>query len=113
MSNLSDYLGAGASGLLADATTLTNVTGTQTLDFSNNGAYIVTQGAGNLTLNISSTTDARNEGVLILTRNLDFSITFGANVFDAANVIEALASASKSTVQVHGNYKSIIADYTV
>lgn len=92
MSNLSDYVGTagggGGSAFLRAAETITGAVGTLSLDFSGNNAYIITQGNADLTLQIDSAIDARNEGVLLLQRNFDYNLTYAdAEVFDLDGIL--------------------------
>jgi len=92
MSKLTDFIGGAGAGLLQNAETITGATGTVALDFSDNKAYIITQGAADLTLSIASEVDARNEGVLVFKRDLDFSATFsGIGVYDPESIINVFS----------------------
>jgi hypothetical protein len=112
MSKLTDFIGGAGAGLLQNAETITNATGTVALDFSDNKAYIITQGAADLTLSIASDTNARNEGVLVFTRNAGFALTLtGIEAYDTGGFLDS--GDSFSTVHVLGDYKTLTTEYTI
>ena len=112
MSKLTDFIGGAGAGLLQSAETITGATGTVALDFSDNKAYIITQGAVDLTLSIASESDARNEGVLVFTRNAGFALTLtGIEGYDAGGFLDS--GDSFSAVHVLGNYKTLTTQYAI
>lgn len=78
----------GSSTLLENSQTIDNATGIVSLDYSDNKTYIITQGNGDLTLEIASGVNDRNTGGLFLQRNIDYSVYFsGINVVDKESIL--------------------------
>ena len=112
MSKLTDFIGGAGAGLLQSAETITGATGTVALDYSDNKAYIITQGAADLTLSITSESDARNEGVLVFTRNAGFALTLtGIEAYDSGSFLNS--GDSFSTVHILGDYKTLTTEYAI
>ena len=112
MSKLTNFIGGAGAGLLQNAETITNATGTVSLDFSDNKAYIITQGAADLTLSIASESDARNEGVLVFTRNAGFALTLtGIEAYDTGGFLDS--GDSFSTVHILGDYQTLVTQYAI